>query len=165
MTILNKATSFTAHHSRSVGEAQRNPRLLPVHRKRLLEHDGFRLTRRKGQGLCPWTPLGPKAPNPNFICSETGIDAERVDLIHGSARSTGRLPPRSASDSGGTPSGSRGRAPGLGLFHCPSGTTAPGGIPCSISFGKSPLCQPPPRALTSRILASTRRRRMSTSLR
>ncbi len=33
----------------------------------------------EGQGLCPWTPAGDKSPDPNFVCSEVGIDTEAID--------------------------------------------------------------------------------------
>jgi hypothetical protein len=49
--------------------------------------------------------------------------------------------------------------------HCPRGTIAPRGKPISVSFGRLETSHPPPSALTSRMLASMRRRRMSTSLR
>ncbi len=61
-------------------------------------------------GLCPG-PLGPVGPRPHFMCSESGIDAELKGQSHSSARLYKRLPPRSAYDSGGTPSGVQGAEP------------------------------------------------------
>ena len=50
-------------------------------------------------------------------------------------------------------------------FHHASGTIEPCGKPCWASFGRLVTFQPPPSAFTSRMLASIRRRSISTSLR
>ncbi|MEJ0047932.1 MAG: acyl-CoA dehydrogenase family protein [Rhodospirillales bacterium] len=55
-------------------------------------------------GLCPWTPLGPVGPKPRFICSGIGIDTRPVGDGRSPASTVQGTPPRSATDSGATPS-------------------------------------------------------------
>ncbi len=67
-----------------------------------------------------------KAPDPNFICSEIGIDSEPIGAGCRPLRPCRSVPPRSANDIGGTPTG----APGLLPAPAPIFAKTPGVSPC-----------------------------------